>query len=127
MNLLYESIKGTILNPFSSTHFSETPRTAHVSTDDGSCFVAAVLRRLDQGHQWDAQRSNEWLNGLHLLNSLNLCIAQTHYSTLPLANCLKPLSVADKDVEAVAALYADDCEWVWHSSGKTMGRRPLCL
>ena len=28
----------------------------------------------------------------------------------------------DKDLDAVAALYTDDCEWVWHSSGKTMGK-----
>jgi ketosteroid isomerase-like protein len=27
-----------------------------------------------------------------------------------------------KDVDAVAALYTEDCEWVWHSSGKTMGK-----
>ena len=27
-----------------------------------------------------------------------------------------------KDVEAVAALYHEDCEWVWHSSGKTMSK-----
>ena len=27
-----------------------------------------------------------------------------------------------KDAEAVAALYADDCEWMWHSTGKTMSK-----
>ena len=29
---------------------------------------------------------------------------------------------ADKDQAAVAALYTEDCEWVWHSSGKTMNK-----
>ena len=45
--------------------------------------------------------------------------------TQPTASCKSSQTsraCADKDVEAVAALYADDCEWVWHSSGKTMGK-----
>lgn len=29
----------------------------------------------------------------------------------------------NKDLDAVAALYTDDCEWVWHSSGKTMTKQ----
>ena len=27
-----------------------------------------------------------------------------------------------KDEKAIAALYHDECEWVWHSSGKTMNK-----
>ena len=28
----------------------------------------------------------------------------------------------EKDTEAIAALYTEDCQWVWHSSGKSMGK-----
>ena len=27
-----------------------------------------------------------------------------------------------KDAAAVAALFHEDCEWIWHSSGKTMNK-----
>ena len=122
-------IKGTILNPFSSTHFSETPRTAHVSTDDGSCFVAAVLRRLDQGLQWYAQRSNEWLNGLHLTQfSESLHRSNPLLNPLPLANCLKPLTRAQTRMWKLSRPFtptiANGCGTV---VARRWGRRPLCL
>lgn len=28
----------------------------------------------------------------------------------------------DKDVDAIAACYTEDCQWVWHSTGKSMGK-----
>ena len=27
-----------------------------------------------------------------------------------------------KDLDAISSCYTDDCEWVWHSSGKKMGK-----
>ena len=27
-----------------------------------------------------------------------------------------------KEIDAISACYTDDCEWVWHSSGKSMGK-----
>ena len=29
----------------------------------------------------------------------------------------------NKDINAIGDLYADDCQWVWHSSGKSMDKK----